>query len=49
MSAPTPDLPTSDPNAPPPLLGTWPRVYVAVIASQVVFVLLLVAFVEVCA
>jgi len=42
-----PEAPPSE--APPPFLGTWPRVYLAVIASQLIFVLLLVAFVEVCA
>ncbi|MBL8787312.1 MAG: hypothetical protein JNJ59_20570 [Deltaproteobacteria bacterium] len=37
-----------DPEAPPPFLGTWPRVYLAVVASQVVFVLALFGFARAC-
>lgn len=34
-------------DVPPPFLGTWPRVYVAVISSQVVFVIVLAVLAEI--
>ncbi|MEZ4269480.1 MAG: hypothetical protein R3F39_24225 [Myxococcota bacterium] len=33
-----PDAPRADLNEPPPLLGTWPRVYAMVLLSQAALV-----------
>jgi hypothetical protein len=35
-----PEAPRADLNEPPPLLGTWPRVYAMVLLSQAVLVAL---------